>query len=94
MRLSLAALAFCCSIAPAAAQPACGEPAGQCATQNGFYRLALPARTDDPVPAVVFLHGWGSSSKGVMKNRAMLAALSVRGYALIAPEGRPTSATR
>ncbi len=77
-----------------AAEP-CGTPAGECVTAHGFYRLALPPGIEGgPVPAVVFLHGWGGSSEGVMKNAGMLAELGSRGYALIAPEGERTSAQR
>jgi polyhydroxybutyrate depolymerase len=72
----------------------CGTPEGECPTALGFYRLALPSGEGGPVPAVVFLHGWGGASAGVMKNAAMLATLSARGYALIAPEGSRTSETR
>jgi polyhydroxybutyrate depolymerase len=90
----LAALALCLAPFPASADPACGDPAVKCATASGFYRLALPSEATGAAPAVIFLHGWGGSSAGTMKNRAMLAALAARGYALIAPEGRRTSATR
>jgi polyhydroxybutyrate depolymerase len=43
---------------------------------------------------VIYLHGWGASSAGAMNNKAMRAVLAARGYALIAPEGIRTSATR
>jgi polyhydroxybutyrate depolymerase len=83
-------LALCLAAAPARAQ-ACGTPEGECPTADGFYRLALP---EDPeggsVPALFYLHGWGGSSAGVMKNAAMRKALAARGYALIAPEGDRT----
>jgi polyhydroxybutyrate depolymerase len=69
----------------------CGTPEGDCRTANGFYRLALPPQANDgPVPAVIYLHGWGGSSAGVIKNRAIQATLAARGYALIAPEGERT----
>ena len=87
MRRALAALVLCLAALPAAAQPVCGDPAAKCPTALGFYRLALPEGATAPVPAVIYLHGWGSSSAGLMKNRPMLAALAARGYALIAPEG-------
>ena len=94
MRITLAAALFCLATLPAHSQLACGDPAIDCPTASGSYRLALPAQAAGPVPALVFLHGWGGSSAGVMKNRAMLATLRARGYALIAPEGIPTSANR
>jgi polyhydroxybutyrate depolymerase len=94
MRLTLAAALFFLAALPAHSQLACGDPAIDCPTANGSYRLALPAQAAGPVPALVFLHGWGGSSAGAMKNRAMLATLGARGYALIAPEGIRTSPTR
>jgi polyhydroxybutyrate depolymerase len=94
MRPFLAAFLLCLATLPAFAGQDCGDPAGECTTPGGFYRLALPVDAVKPAPAVVFLHGWGGSSAGTMKNRAMLAILAARGYALIAPEGLRTSATR
>jgi polyhydroxybutyrate depolymerase len=94
MRRCFAALALCLAAIPAAAQPVCGDPAAECQTAHGFYRLTMPDIATGSVPAVVFLHGWDGSSEGVMKNKAMLAALSARGYALIAPEGLRTSPKR
>lgn len=90
MRLP-AAIACAAVLATAAAHSAepCGTPEGKCATENGFYRLALPEGAEAPVPALVYLHGWGRSSAGVMRNEAMRATLTERGYALIAPEGIP-----
>ncbi len=91
MRCILAAIAAVVVITSAglADEPPCGAPSGLCRTESGEYRLALPERAADPVPALVFLHGWGASSAGVMRNGAMRATLSERGYALIAPEGVP-----
>ena len=94
MRRMLITLAFCLTALPVDALPACGDPAAECPTEHGFYRLAMPEGAEGSVPVVVFLHGWGGSSEGVMKNTAMLATLSARGYALIAPEGVPTSPER
>lgn len=81
---------------PAGAEAPCGRPAGECPVEGGFYRLALPEGAEEPVPALVHLHGWGASSAGVMRNGAMRQALADRGYALIAPEGvpRPTHGNR
>lgn len=76
---------------PAPAAESCGTPNGICPVAGGFYRLALPEGAQGPVPALVYLHGWGGSSEGVMKNAAMREALAARGYALIAPEGLPSA---
>jgi polyhydroxybutyrate depolymerase len=67
----------------------CGVPKAECPTANGFYRLVLPENASRPVPALVFLHGGSSTAASVTGNTAMLAELSARGYALIAPEGQP-----
>lgn len=95
MRLATAMFCLCLATASGArAAGPCGTPQGECPTAHGFYRLALPGNEGGQVPAVMFLHGWGGSSEGVMKNAAMLATLSARGYALIAPEGERTSPER
>ena len=96
MRIVVALLYLCLAAlpGPAFAQD-CGTPEGACPTEHGFYRLALPGDSEGgSIPAVVFLHGYTGTSAGVMKNAAMLATLSARGYALIAPEGQPISADR
>ena len=88
MHRTLIALVLCLIALPAGAQPACGTPDGECPTANGFYRLALPDGAAGPVPALVFMHGGSSTSRAVATSRAMLAELSARGYALVAPEGQ------
>ncbi len=87
MRLALLVAALTLVALPVAAD-GCGTPAGRCETGLGFYRLALPEGAEDPVPAVLYLHGWGASSEGVMGS-LMVEAVTARGYALIAPEGLP-----
>ncbi len=96
MRIRIALLCLCLVLIPSTspAGPSCGTSAGECATAHGFYRVALPEGAEGPVPAVIYLHGWGSSSAVLMKNKLMLAALAARGYALIAPEGIRTSPGR
>ncbi|MEE8463270.1 MAG: hypothetical protein V3S53_00665 [Gammaproteobacteria bacterium] len=96
MRIRIALLCLCLVLIPSTspAGPSCGTPAGECPTAHGFYRVALPEGAEGPVPGVIYLHGWGSSSAVLMKNKPMLAALAARGYALIAPEGIRTSPGR
>jgi polyhydroxybutyrate depolymerase len=91
MRTLLVIAGFCLAPLAALAQgdASCGVPEAGCPTANGFYRLALPAGAAGLVPALVFLHGGGSSASAVTGNTAMLAELLARGYALIAPEGQP-----
>lgn len=87
-RLALICLALLMA-PPASADAPCGSPAGECPVAQGFYRLALPEGAEAPVPALVYLHGWGASSAGVMNKSSMRDALAAQGYALIAPEGVP-----
>ncbi len=81
-------IAILCLTPTGALAGGCGTPEAVCPTENGFYRMVLPEKATGPVPALAFLHGGSSTSASVMRNSAMLAALSVRGYALIAPEGQ------
>ena len=90
--MRLVAILACAAVLAAGtarADAPCGTPEGTCQTARGFYRLALPEGATGPVPALLYLHGWGQSSATVMKNTAMRATLAARGYALIAPEGIP-----
>ncbi|RMF40537.1 MAG: polyhydroxybutyrate depolymerase [Alphaproteobacteria bacterium] len=76
--LALAALPL-----PAAA---CGETS-ECRVDGGAYLIALP---EGPAKgAVIFLHGYGGTAKGLMRNRTLVKAVTERGYALIAPQGLP-----
>lgn len=47
----------------------------------------LKAPKAELIPAVIFLHGFGGSGKGVMRNAGVAKTLLDRGYALIAPSG-------
>jgi len=90
MRLTVALIGLSLLLAAPAAAQGCGTPDGECPTASGFYRLALPEDSEGgAVPALVFLHGYGDSSAGIMQNVAMRETLAARGYALIAPEGLP-----
>ena len=67
----------------------CGLGQSACTTPMGSYHIALP---DTPPPTggypfVMFLHGAGGTSDGIMKMRRMTAAFTRRGYAVIAPQG-------
>ncbi len=63
----------------------CGDQDGVCKTDAGAYQIELPA-ADNP-PLVVFMHGYGGTGTGTLKNRAMVDPLLNRGYAVMAPEG-------
>ncbi len=83
------------AIAPAHAQPLCGQDGPACETPLGTYRLALP-ETEAPrngYPAVIFFHGAGGSGKGTLKMSGMIRTFTDTGIAVIAPDGlkRPNS---
>lgn len=73
-----------------AASAGCNGDAAPCQIANGTYHIERPAGADPQakLPAVEFLHGWGASGEATMGNRGMVDALLVRGYAVIAPDGR------
>lgn len=61
-----------------------------CAVGERAYYIAMPESPQDaPLPAVVYLHGWGGSGSGAMRNAKMVNAFLDRGYAVIAPDGTP-----
>lgn len=71
-----------------AANPAfsdCQPSAEPCETEHGNYRIEMPD-VENP-PLVVFLHGYGGSAQGTMKNRNTVDPLLARGYAVMAPDG-------
>lgn len=65
----------------------CGPADAPCQIEGGFYHAALP---DGPARgAVVFLHGYGGRAAGVVSNAGLMNAITSRGYAVIAVQGRP-----
>ncbi|KIC14996.1 MULTISPECIES: alpha/beta hydrolase family esterase [unclassified Leisingera] len=68
------------------AAPCGGET--PCPIDGGDYHLALPEGWQGG-PAVMFLHGYGSSGAKVIANTGLVGAFSRRGYAVIAPSGLP-----
>lgn len=76
-------------------QAACGTQSGACEVAQGSYHIELPVGPVGPVPgaearpAVLFLHGYGGSGEGALKNKAMVRGLTERGYAVIAPDALP-----
>ncbi|NIZ59943.1 polyhydroxybutyrate depolymerase [Sedimentitalea sp. CY04] len=64
----------------------CDGSTDPCEISSGEYHISLPENPQQqPVPVVVFLHGYGGSGAGTMKNTRMVEALKSRGYAVIAP---------
>ena len=66
----------------------CLDQPGPCKITTGEYHIVRPAGVSGDVPAVMFLHGYGSNGAETMKNTGMVDAILARGYAVIAPSGR------
>ncbi|WGH78635.1 alpha/beta hydrolase family esterase [Jannaschia ovalis] len=81
------ALALLLAVCATAAQACPGRDA-PCEIDGGTYRIVLPEGAA-PAPAVVFLHGFGGSGAGVLRQTGMVSSLTARGWAVIAPDGRP-----
>ncbi len=77
-------LSFCLAVSGQTAFAACGIVEGTCETVSGEYHIELPDAENPPL--VVFLHGYGGSGAGTLKNRSMVEPLLARGYAVMAPE--------
>lgn len=73
-----------------AAQAACGSDPEACLLEDGEYHVILPDTQTTKTPMVIFLHGWGSSGEGTLKNTGLVNSLLARGYALVAPTGSRT----
>lgn len=93
--LRFALLFVLAGVRPDAAFAECADSAEPCRLGNrgdgGTYHLAVPDNLPEPddLPAVIFLHGWGSDGASVMRNRELVNAVLGRGYAIIAPDGSP-----
>ena len=61
----------------------CGAQS-DCRVGERIYRIAMPA--GDVRGAFLFLHGWKGTAAGVLRNRALVNAVTGQGYALVAPE--------
>lgn len=77
------------SLGAGGAKAACATDDGACILPGGSYHLVLPQGRSTGTPAIVFLHGFGGSGDGMLRNTAMVDALLARGYAVIAPDGQP-----
>lgn len=75
--------------APVVAQAACADAPEACRVDGGTYHVILPESAGDATPAIMFIHGWGSSGEGVLGNTGLVNAVLARGYAIIAPDGMP-----
>ena len=66
----------------------CGAPDAPCILEGGEYYVALP-ETSDMRPAIIWLHGWGRSGKGMIQKPDYVAPFIRRGYAVVMPSGQP-----
>ncbi|MEM9575844.1 MAG: alpha/beta fold hydrolase [Pseudomonadota bacterium] len=82
MRIILLSLVFSCV---ASGLLACGSNS-DCPVGERFYRIFLPeaGSAADPMPALVFAHGFRGTARGVMRNPKLRALASDLGAALIA----------
>jgi polyhydroxybutyrate depolymerase len=85
-RLTALAIGLCTA---GSAQAACGDDPAACTVPGGSYHIVLPDGAPAATPALVFLHGFGSSGEGTLRNTGMVEAAVDRGYAVIAPDGQP-----
>ena len=88
MRLRRAFAALALLLIGTGKAAACGADS-DCEVAGGAYRYALPANAapEGKLPALIFLHGWQASAKGVMSNRKLRRAMDGLGAVLIAPQG-------
>ena len=87
----LAAVVAVAVAAAARGQEICDRDGEACAVDGGTYRIALPDG-GGPHGAVVMLHGFGGTGRGMLGLRGTVEALTARGYAVIAPDGLPFEA--
>ena len=84
-----AALSVMAASGAAASPDTCGGADAPCEIATGSYHVVLPeeAVPGDPLPALIFFHGWRQSGRLVIGNDALVEAVTGRGVALIAPNG-------
>ncbi|MCH2163924.1 MAG: prolyl oligopeptidase family serine peptidase [Marinovum sp.] len=83
---AFAALLLISAIASPAASCSDTTP---CTVDEGNYFLDAPDSVVGKPPAIVFIHGWGGTGQGAMRNRGMVDAFLDRGYVVAAPSGLP-----
>lgn len=61
---------------------------GRCDIAGGTYHIAVPEAVEAP-PMVLWLHGFGGSGEGALRNTGMVNRYLERGYAFAAADGLP-----
>lgn len=84
----LCAATLALALGAGTAQAGCGAVPEPCTLPLGDYHIALPEASED-APVMVFLHGAGSSGANVIRNKALVDAVTARGYAILAPSALP-----
>ena len=85
-RLPIVATIGLCAVTSASSVAACGDSTA-CTVESGEYFIALPDEQEGLLPAFVFIHGFGGTGQGVMRNERLKDAVLSRGYAFVAPAG-------
>ncbi len=94
LRSLIASFVVALALVPAAvADEPCGGLDSPCKLDDGVYYVALPSK---PVgaPLVLWLHGYGRSGAVTVGNAELVATITGRGYALIAPSGQRDESDR
>lgn len=76
-------------IGASAAHAGCGLEDASCEIAGGTYEIVLPQAPQPDMPALMFVHGWGSSGAGVLRLSGMVETFTAAGFAVIAPTGTP-----
>ncbi|WP_235899853.1 alpha/beta hydrolase family esterase [Tritonibacter aquimaris] len=90
----LGAVAVATGLAASSAHAACVDTTEPCQFEQGNYEIVVPEGDSTNRPAVIYLHGYGGSGNGVLKNRSMVQALIERGYVVVAPNGERRAPNR
>ncbi len=72
-----------------ATQAAACSDTDPCIVESGNYFVALPEEHDGPIPAVFWIHGYGSSGAAIFRHSDVPDAILSKGYALIGLNGLP-----
>lgn len=86
VRHALAA-AVCALALTGSVHAGCGPSPDPCVVDGGQYHASLPDAVDGPIPAIVFLHGAGSSDRAMIDKMELARTATARGYAFLAPDG-------
>lgn len=86
----------CAVVSAMATQSFAGCDGADAACQLGerHYHIERPETAAEGNPAVIFMHGFGGSGEGVLRNRALVDSVLARGYAFVAPTGLPMGGGR